>query len=286
VASALVLSACSDDGGSADDSAGKNLDGRGAISFAMGKNDLDLIRPVVASWNKAHADEQVKLVELPGEADDQRSRLVQSLQAKNSEFDVMALDVTWTAEFAANGWLEPLTGDLAIDIARRTPQAEVVGVDPSARMLDVGQKKIEKFGGRITLTVGDAQALAFPDGSFDAVTIAFGIRNVPDRALALREMARVCRPGARVAILELGEPEGGVMAPLARFHIRQVVPRLGALLSGAREYRYLQTSIAAFPPPAEFAAMMTAAGLTVLEVVPLTFGVCNLYVGTPSRERA
>ena len=63
VASALVLSACSDDGDSADDSAGKNLDGRGAISFAMGKNDLDLIRPVVASWNKAHADEQVKLVE-------------------------------------------------------------------------------------------------------------------------------------------------------------------------------------------------------------------------------
>ncbi|MFZ2240743.1 MAG: ABC transporter substrate-binding protein [Gordonia amarae] len=121
VASALVLSACSDDGDSADDSAGKNLDGRGAISFAMGKNDLDLIRPVVASWNKAHADEQVKLVELPGEADDQRSRLVQSLQAKNSEFDVMALDVTWTAEFAANGWLEPLTGDLAIDTAGLLP---------------------------------------------------------------------------------------------------------------------------------------------------------------------
>ena len=178
------------------------------------------------------------------------------------------------------------TGDLAIDIARRTPQAEVVGVDPSARMLDVGQKKIEKFGGRITLTVGDAQALAFPDGSFDAVTIAFGIRNVPDRARGLAEMARVCRPGGRVAILELGEPKKGVMAPLARFHIRQVVPRMGALLSGSKEYRYLQTSIAAFPPPDEFAAMMTAAGLTVLEVVPLTFGVCNLYVGTPSRERA
>ena len=99
-------------------------------------------------------------------------------------------------------------------------------------------------------------------------------------------MARVCRPGGRVAILELGEPRRGVMAPLARFHIRQVVPRVGALLSGSREYRYLQTSIAAFPPPDEFAAMMTAAGLTVLEVVPLTFGVCNLYVGTPRRGSA
>ena len=177
------------------------------------------------------------------------------------------------------------TGDLAIDVARHYPHVEVVGVDPSANMIEVGNRKLvgKKLDARITLQLGDAQALPFEDASFDGVTMAFGIRNVPDRALALREMARVCRPGARVAILELGEPEGGVMAPLARFHIRQVVPRLGALLSGAREYRYLQTSIAAFPPPAEFAAMMEGAGLDVLDVVKLTFGVCNLYVGTPAR---
>ncbi|MBK9031505.1 MAG: bifunctional demethylmenaquinone methyltransferase/2-methoxy-6-polyprenyl-1,4-benzoquinol methylase UbiE [Myxococcales bacterium] len=178
------------------------------------------------------------------------------------------------------------TGDLAIDIARRHPQAEVIGVDPSANMIAVGAGKVARFDGRVELTLGDAQALAFDDASFDAVTIAFGIRNVPDRALGLREMARVCKPGGRVAILELGEPRKGVMAPLARFHIRQVVPRVGALLSGSREYRYLQTSIAAFPPPDEFAAMMTEAGLDVLEVVPLTFGVCNLYVGTPTRGAA
>lgn len=174
------------------------------------------------------------------------------------------------------------TGDLAIDIARRHPGATVVGVDPSAQMIAVGDKKVTKFDGRVTLQLGDAQALAFDDDSFDAVTIAFGIRNVPDRALGLREMARVCKPGGRVAILELGEPQKGVIAPLARFHIRQVVPRVGALLSGAKEYRYLQSSIAAFPPPDEFAALMTANGLAVLEVVPLTFGVCNLYVGRPA----
>lgn len=178
------------------------------------------------------------------------------------------------------------TGDLAIAIARRHRGATVIGVDPSAKMIEVGDRKLRKLADRVSLALGDAQALDFPDGTFDGVTIAFGIRNVPDRALGLREMTRVCRPGGRVAILELGEPKGGVMAPLARFHIRQVVPRVGALLSGAREYRYLQSSIAAFPPAAEFADMMTAAGLTVLEVVPLTFGVCNLYVGTPARSEA
>lgn len=174
------------------------------------------------------------------------------------------------------------TGDLAIDIARRHPGAEVIGVDPSGQMIAVGDRKVARFDGRVRLQLGDAQGLEFPDASFDAVTIAFGIRNVPDRAAGLREMARVCRPGGRVAILELGEPRRGVIAPLARFHIRHVVPRVGALLSGAREYRYLQASIAAFPAPDAFAAMMTEAGLAVLEVVPLTFGVCTLFVGTPA----
>ena len=180
------------------------------------------------------------------------------------------------------------TADLAITVARRYPQAEVVGVDPSANMIEVGARKLARGGlaDRVTLALGDAQALAYDDQAFDGVTMSFGIRNVPDRAAALRELARVCRPGGRVAILELGEPEGGVMAPLARFHIRQVVPRVGALLSGAREYRYLQSSIAAFPPPAEFAEMMEAAGLAVLDVVSLTFGVCQLYVGTPRRVSA
>lgn len=176
------------------------------------------------------------------------------------------------------------TGDLAIDVARTHRGAEVVGVDPSEKMIEMGRPKLvaRRLDDRVTLRLGDAQALDFPDASFDGVCIAFGIRNVPDRALGLREMARVCRPGGRVAVLELGEPRRGVIAPLARFHIRQVVPRVGAWLSGAKEYRYLQTSIAAFPPPEEFAALMRASGLDVVEVVPLTFGVCNLYVGTPA----
>ncbi len=176
------------------------------------------------------------------------------------------------------------TGDLAIDIARRHPDATVIGLDPSREMLAVGERKLAKrrLRDRVTMVQGDAQALPYADDEMDAITIAFGIRNVPDRPKALREMARVVKAGGRIAILELGEPRHGLLAGAARFHTRHVVPRLGALLSGAREYRYLQKSIAAFPPAEEFAAIMERAGLRMLEVVPLTFGACTLYVATPS----
>lgn len=175
------------------------------------------------------------------------------------------------------------TADLALLVASRHPDAMIVGVDPSTNMLDVGRGKVSSadLDARVTLEEGDAQALRFEDDTFDGATIAFGIRNVPDRDAGLREMARVVKPGGRVCILELSEPDKGVLGPLARFHIRSVVPRLGAWLSGEKEYRYLQQSIAAFPRPEAFGEQMRAAGLEVLEIVPLTFGVCCLYVATP-----
>jgi demethylmenaquinone methyltransferase/2-methoxy-6-polyprenyl-1,4-benzoquinol methylase len=178
------------------------------------------------------------------------------------------------------------TADLAIEIARMHPGATVIGLDPSREMLAIAQRKLTRRGltARVTLMRGDAQHLPYRNCEMDAATIAFGIRNVPDRIAALREMARVVRPGGRVAVLELGEPRRGLLARAARFHTRHVVPRLGALLSGAREYRYLQCSIAAFPSSTEFAAVMEAAGLHVVEVAPLTFGVCTLYVATPREE--
>jgi demethylmenaquinone methyltransferase/2-methoxy-6-polyprenyl-1,4-benzoquinol methylase len=179
------------------------------------------------------------------------------------------------------------TGDLALLIARAVPTARVVGLDPSQNMLAVARTKLEKAGlsERVELVIGDAESLPFADATFDGVSIAFGIRNVPDRPRALAEMARVTKPGRRVAVLELSEPRGGVLGPLARFHVHTLVPTLGALLSGAPEYRYLQRSIAAFPPAEEFAALMTAAGFEVETPHPLTFGVCHLYVGTRGTSR-
>jgi demethylmenaquinone methyltransferase/2-methoxy-6-polyprenyl-1,4-benzoquinol methylase len=192
------------------------------------------------------------------------------------------------------------TGDLAIDLARACPGATVIGLDPSTGMLDIAAQKVAKrgLGERVSFVVGDAQELPYRSGEMDAATIAFGIRNVPDRAAALRELARVVRPGGRVAVLELGEPTGDavedapvvarlarrVLGGAARLHCRYVVPRLGALLSGAREYAYLQRSVAVFPPAAEFAALMERSGLHVVEVAPLTFGACTLYVATPAED--
>ncbi len=174
------------------------------------------------------------------------------------------------------------TGDLAVLTCRTYPTCSVVGVDPSVGMMDVGRRKLERLGlsQRVSLVVGEAQALELADDSVDGVTMAFGIRNVPDREKALREMVRVTRQSGKIAILELSEPKSGTMSALARFHMHRVVPFMGGLLSGSREYRYLPQSIAAFPPPLEFADRMRGAGMLDVTATSLSFGVCQLYVGT------
>ncbi len=171
------------------------------------------------------------------------------------------------------------TADVAIALAHRYPEAEVVGLDPSRGMLAIGQQKVERHGitDRVGLVVGDAQELPFSDGEFDAVTMSFGIRNVSDRQKALREIARVTRVGGEVAILELGEPRKGLFAPLARFHVHRVVPFIGGLLSVSREYRYLQRSIAEFPEPDRFVIDMSQAGLPGASVRRMGFGSAHLF---------
>ncbi len=172
------------------------------------------------------------------------------------------------------------TGDMAI-LAARSANVRVTGLDPSRGMLAQGERKVLAAGlqDRVHLGFGDAQAIDLPDQSVDAVTIGFGIRNVPDRPLALREIARVLKPKGRLVILEASEPQGHPLAWAARIHLRVVVPRLGAWLSGApQEYRYLQASIADFPAAPRFAELIAAAGLAVVKVEPLLFGVAHLYV--------
>ena len=172
------------------------------------------------------------------------------------------------------------TADIAMAIARSHDAARVTGLDPSAGMLAVGQSKVARadLDDRVVLIEGDAQQMPFENESFDACCIAFGIRNVPDRLRGMTEMARVTRSGGRVVVLELGEPRVDPLAPFARFHVHHVVPRIGALIAGDSAYRYLEKSIAAFPPPDAFIAMVENAGMQVEQHVSFCSGAANLFV--------
>ena len=123
---ALSVTACSSDGGdsaASDEQAQSGTDSRGPITFAMGKNDIATLEPAIEQWNAEHPDEQVTLHELPGDADAQRDTLVQSLQAESGDYDVFALDITDTAHFAANGWVQAIEGDTSVDTSGLIPAA-------------------------------------------------------------------------------------------------------------------------------------------------------------------
>ncbi|QDQ98848.1 ABC transporter substrate-binding protein [Tomitella fengzijianii] len=122
-AATIALAGCSsgDDGGSSSATGEGSDGGSGSITFAMGSNDAGKVKPLIEKWNQSHPDQQVEFKELPADADGQHDKLVQSLQAGNDDYDVMAVDVTWTAEFAANGWIAPLEGDLALDTSKLLP---------------------------------------------------------------------------------------------------------------------------------------------------------------------
>ncbi len=174
------------------------------------------------------------------------------------------------------------TADVAIDVALARPDTTVTGLDPSTEMVKIGQQKVASKGleSRIELVIGDGQDLPFEDDQFAGACISFGIRNVPDRSLCLAEMARVTQPGKKVVVLELTEPRGGILSPFARFYVRHILPRIGGLLSGSKEYRYLQESIAAFPPASTFAEIMREVGLEDVTATRLTMGTAHLFVGT------
>jgi demethylmenaquinone methyltransferase / 2-methoxy-6-polyprenyl-1,4-benzoquinol methylase len=174
------------------------------------------------------------------------------------------------------------TADLAIAAARRHPRISVTGLDFAAPMLAVGRRKVHARGlqDRVTLVEGDAVSLPFPDGSFDVTAVAFGMRNIPDKAAALREMARVTVPGGQVMVLEMTFAPARFFRPLYGFYLGVLLPRLARLFArNPATYYYLGDSIRHFPSPAVFRAMMVEAGLHSVSCHSLTFGTAWLHVG-------
>ena len=175
------------------------------------------------------------------------------------------------------------TADVALAIAAQHREASVVGVDFSGAMLRIGHEKVAAAGQarRIRLVRGDAAMIPAQGESCDAATIAFGIRNVAEPERALAELARVLRPGARLAILEFGQPKIPGIRTLYLWYFRYLLPLVGRLVSRHQSaYSYLPASVGAFPPPAEFARTIERHGFVSVQAVPLTFGVVYLYVAT------
>jgi len=173
------------------------------------------------------------------------------------------------------------TADLAIAIADRNPAARVTGVDFSGAMLRLGLGKLrsESLGDRVRLVRGDAAMIPMASGSCDAATIAFGIRNVAEPERALAELARVMRPGARLAILEFGQPRIPGVRTLYSWYFRYLLPAIGRMVSHHDSaYSYLPASVGTFPAPAEFARTIESHGFVSVDAVPLTFGIVYLYV--------
>ncbi len=174
------------------------------------------------------------------------------------------------------------TCDVALEIARRTDSSvSIVGEDFTQGMLVHGQQKLDQsvYAGRIMLVNAPCEAIPHPDQSFDAITIAFGIRNVIDREQGLREMIRVLKPGGRVVILEFSNPRSRLFRSLYYFYFRQLLPAIGGLFSQRSAYQYLPDSVLEFPAQEKFIEMMRDAGFINAQHTDLTFGISTVYVG-------
>ncbi len=176
------------------------------------------------------------------------------------------------------------TGDLALELAGRVaPGGDVVGVDFSERMLELARAKADaraaSLGGvRVRFEPGNALALAYPDGEFDAATVAFGARNFSDLGRGLAEMTRVVRPGGRVVVLEITTPRRPPLSTFFDIWFDHVVPALGRVVD-SEAYSYLPSSVKRFPGPDELAARMWTSGLREIRYVLTAGGIIALHVG-------
>ena len=201
----------------------------------------------------------------------------------------MGIDIQWrkrvvreVAQQAPNNLLDVATGtgDLVLALAKVVP-GHLIGLDLSPGMLERGKQKVQRsrFHERIEMMVGDSENLPFETERFDAVSVAFGVRNFENLEAGLAEMQRVTRPGGMVYVLEFSKPKNRLFSKIYLSYFKHVLPRLGKLISGdASAYTYLPESVQAFPDGDAFLACLHEAGYREGRSIPLTGGIATLYV--------
>jgi demethylmenaquinone methyltransferase/2-methoxy-6-polyprenyl-1,4-benzoquinol methylase len=174
------------------------------------------------------------------------------------------------------------TADVAIMAARMLNPGKIIGIDISEKMLAIGRNKLLKEGlsGQIELQSGDSEAINFPDNAFDAVTVAFGVRNFEHLEKGLGEIFRVLRPGGKLVVLEFSKPKTKGIQQLYKFYMGMVAPEMGKIFSSNKEaYRYLNDSVMSFPEGDRFTAILTSTGFKETTCKRLSFGICSIYCG-------
>ena len=173
------------------------------------------------------------------------------------------------------------TGDFTLAIAKKVAVgSEVVGVDISEGMIAVGVEKIAKSGLQAEMHVADCEALPYEVGTFDRISVGFGVRNFEHLELGLSEMYRVLTPGGKCVILELSVPSNGFVRWCYKLYFLKILPFIGGLMSGDRSaYKYLPASVLRFPAPEKFMEIMKSAGFDVVEHKAFTMGICRMYIG-------
>ena len=175
------------------------------------------------------------------------------------------------------------TADLAIALAKCNPQAHIIGMDISEKMLEIGKEKVSKKGlaNQIELRLGDAATLPFESNTFDAVTVAFGVRNFENLEHGLSEIQRVLKPNGRAVILEFSMPERFPIKQLYALYFKHLLPSIGKAVSkDGNAYSYLPLSVEQFPKPKVFLRMLAEKGLENGMAKPLSFGIATLYTST------
>jgi len=174
------------------------------------------------------------------------------------------------------------TGDFAFEAIKILHPKRIVGVDISAGMLKVAQKKIDerKLGGVFSVKIGDSEKLQFSDNQFDAITVAFGVRNYENLEKGLSDMFRVLKPAGKIVILEFSKPQKFPIKQGYNFYFQHILPVFGKLFSkDSRAYTYLPESVAAFPDGIAFTGLMNKVGFKTTKHISLTFGICSIYTG-------